>query len=335
MSALSTKVMFPKSSPPPSAFMVTAAEKALADSSSMIFDPSAPVTKVAAPVIDRVPLSDMSPVVAVPLKVPPMVDNARSSPASLTIITAPELFGARVKDPSTSSRFNVIALLLASVVAVRLPPTVAIPVSVNVPPLSKDRSPSMVDKPMTKFVVPPSISTSASVPELSLVVISMAPVKALVIEATFRSIVASSALVTRVLVPVIVKAPLCVMSPVVAVALRFPPTVEAANSIPVSLTTVAAPLPFVLRAIVPSTSRVPILIKLPPASVVTARLPPTVTVPLSVTAPPAVIVKLPEEFEAPIAMASVSSTSTLATALLDEPNRMVAKLFDVLSSSTV
>ena len=44
---------------------------------------------------------------------------------------------------------------------------------------------------------------------------------------------------------------------------------------------------------------------------------------------------MPEEFEAPIAMASVSSTSTLATALLDEPNRMVPKLFDVLSSSTV
>ena len=153
-------------------------------------------------------------------------------------------------------------------------------------------------------------------------------------EATFKSIVASSALVTSVLVPLIVSAPLCVMLPVVAVADRLPLTVEAANSIPVSLTTVAVPVPFVLRAIVPSTARVPMLIKPLLSSVVTERLPPTVIVPSSVTLPPAVTVKLPVDFDAPISMALTSSTTTLETALVEEPNRMVPKLFDVLFRAT-
>ena len=114
-----------------------------------------------------------------------------------------------MRAPSTASWFKVIALLVVSVVAVRVPLTVAIPLSVIVPPLSKSKSPSIVDKPMIKFVVPLSISTFPSVPEpLSLVVISKAPVNTLVIESTFKSIVALSALVTSVLVPVIVRAPL-------------------------------------------------------------------------------------------------------------------------------
>ena len=124
------------------------------------------------------------------------------------------------------------------------------------------------------------------------------------------------------------------MFPVVAVALSTPPTVEAAKFNPASLTIVAAPLPFVLRARVPSTSKVPILIKPSPALVVAEKLPPTVTVPLSVTSSPAVTVKFPVVFEAPIVMALVSTTSTLETALVEDPNRMVAKLFDVWSRST-
>ena len=112
--------------------------------------------------------------------------------------------------------------------------------SVIVPPLSKFRSPSIVDVPMIKFVVPPSISTSPSVSKpVSLVVISKAPVNAFVIESTIKSIVALSALVTSVLVPLIVRAPVWVMFPVVAVALRSPSTVEAASCTAVALTIVA------------------------------------------------------------------------------------------------
>ena len=127
-------------------------------------DPVAPVTKVAPPVMTRFPLCVMSPAVAVPLKVPPMVDNAKSRPSSFTMVTAPVPFGARVKDPSTSRSFRVIALLPASVVALRAPLTVTVELSVSVivPPLSKVKSPSIVDVPMIKFVVPPSIFTCAA-----------------------------------------------------------------------------------------------------------------------------------------------------------------------------
>ena len=57
----------------------------------------------------------------------------------------------------------------------------------------------MVDAAMISAVVPPSMMTAASVPELSFVVIVNAPVKAL--SASFNVIVASLALVTRVVVP--------------------------------------------------------------------------------------------------------------------------------------
>jgi len=120
--------------------------------------------KVAAPVIVRTPLSDISPVVAVPLKVPPIVDAAKFKFTSFTMITAPVRSGARVNAPVTARSFRVITLWLASVVALRVPFTVTVEplVSVIVPPLSKVKSPSIVDVPMIKFVVPPSILTCAS-----------------------------------------------------------------------------------------------------------------------------------------------------------------------------
>ena len=92
------------------------------------------------------------------------------------------------------------------------------------------------------MVVPPSISTSASVPEpLSLVVINSFPVNALPV--SFSVIVALSALVARVVVPVIVRAPLCVIFPVVAVALNAPSTVIATKSMPEAFTMVTMPVP--------------------------------------------------------------------------------------------
>ena len=177
-----------------------------------ILEPVTRVINVAAPVIAKAPLSVISPVVAVPLNVPPMVDAAKANPASFTIVTAPVLFGARVKVPSTAIESRVITPLFASVVAVKLPPTVTVPVSVipDALPVLRARSPSTVDAAMTSAVVPPSIVTSASVPDESFVVIVIAPVKAFV--AVSRVIVASFALVTRVVVPVIAKAPLSVIS---------------------------------------------------------------------------------------------------------------------------
>ena len=107
-----------------------------------------------------------------------------------------------------------------------------------------------------------------------------APVNALVVVS--KLIVASFALVTRVVVPVIVRAPVSVIFPVVAVAVSAPVTVDAAKFNPASFTIVAAPLPFVVNATVPSTAICPTLITPLFASVVAEKLPPTVTVPLSV-----------------------------------------------------
>ena len=102
----------------------------------------------------------------------------------------------------------------------------------------------MVEAARISAVVPPSIVTSASVPELSFVVIVTAPVNALVVVSS--AIVASLALVVSVVVPAIVNAPLSVMLPVVAVAARLPPTVDAAKVNPASFTTVALPDPLVV-----------------------------------------------------------------------------------------
>ena len=99
----------------------------------------------------------------------------------------------------------------------------------------------MVEAASISAVVPASIVTSASVPELSFVVIVTAPVNALVVVSS--PIVASLALVVTVVVQAIVNAPESVMLPVAAVATRLPPTVDAAKFIPASFTTVAAPLP--------------------------------------------------------------------------------------------
>ena len=96
-------------------------------------------------------------------------------------------------------------------------------------------------------------------------------------------------------------------SPLVAVALKFPPTREPANFKLVALTNVALPVPFVFTATVPSTASVPRSIAPLLASVVAARLPPTVTVPLSMipdTLPP-VSVKFPPTDDAPILRAVI------------------------------
>ncbi|MBT3515832.1 MAG: hypothetical protein HN474_11035 [Nitrospina sp.] len=90
--ALSTNVIFPKTSLPVSASRVTAFENALPDESRAISDPDSLVLKVAAPVIVNAPLSVILPVVAVAAKFPPTVDAARFNPASLTTVASPVPF---------------------------------------------------------------------------------------------------------------------------------------------------------------------------------------------------------------------------------------------------
>ena len=186
----------------------------------------------------------MLPMVAVALSAPPTVEAAKVNPASLTTVALPDPFVARATVPSTARVPRLINPLLSSVVAARLPPTVTIPLSVILLPFLTVRSPSMVEAARISAVVPASIVTSASVPELSFVVIVTAPVNALVVVS--RAIVASLALVVSVVVPAIVNAPLSVMLPVVAVAARLPPTVDAAKVNPASFTTVALPDPLVV-----------------------------------------------------------------------------------------
>ena len=189
------------------------------------------MTSVVVPVIARAPLSVMLPVVAVAVRAPPTVDAAKVNAASLTMVAAPVLLVVSAMVPSTAIVPRLITPALASVVADRLPPTVTVPLSVipEALPLVRVKSPSIVDAAMMRAVVPPSIVTSASVPDESLVVIVKAPVKALV--ATSRTIVPLSALVTSVVVPVTARATVSVILPVVAVTLRFPPTVPSVEEL--------------------------------------------------------------------------------------------------------
>ena len=178
--------------------------------------------------------------------------------------------------------FNVTSPPLADTVVVPLMFNVPVSVTAAVPVavLVNVKSPSTVESPITSAVVPPWTLTSpaVSVP-LSLVVINKAPVKAF--DVVPRVIVASSADVMRVVVPSISSPPLCVIFPVVEVACKSPPTEDAANCRPTSFATVAFPVPWVLRPIVPSTARSFSVILPLFASVVAVRFPSTVTTPES------------------------------------------------------
>ena len=66
---------------------------------------------------------------------------------------------------------------------------------------------------------------------------------AALLTASYASAPLADAVMVVVPVPLISSGPLCVMFPVVAVAVRSPPTVEAAKFNPASFTTVAAPVP--------------------------------------------------------------------------------------------
>ena len=192
--------------------------------------------------------------VAVALNAPLTVDAAKSNRVSFTTVAAPLPSVVRAIVPSTLSVPMLITPLLSSVVAARLPPTVTLPLSVipEALPLLTVKSPSIVDAAIISAVVPPSIVTSASVPELSFVVIVNAPVNALLVSS--KVIVASSALVTKVVVPVIARVPLSTIFPVVAVALNAPLTVDAAKFKPAAFTMVTAPVPSGARVNAPVTA---------------------------------------------------------------------------------
>ena len=72
--------------------------------------PGPEVTRVVTPSISSAPVCVMFPAVAVPLKVPPIVDAAKFNPTAFTMVTAPVPLGARVKAPVTASWFRVIIL---------------------------------------------------------------------------------------------------------------------------------------------------------------------------------------------------------------------------------
>ena len=138
------------------------------------------------------------------------------------------------------------------------------------------RFPPTVDAAISRAVVPLSI---VALPEEPVVLNVTALARAFVAS---RVIVALLALVVNEEVPVTVRLPLSVIFPVVAVAVSAPVTVDAAKFNPASFTIVAAPLPFVVKATVPSTCIVPTLITPLLSSVVAEKLPPTTTLPLSV-----------------------------------------------------
>ena len=161
-------------------------------------------------------MPDALPVVRV--RLPPISEAIKTiSALALSIVTLPEPCDVKSIVPVTVVVPRSITPLLASVVAIKLPPTVTLPLSMmpDALPLVTVRSPSMVEAPILRAVVPPSIVTSASVPDASFVVIVIAPVKAF--DVLFNVIVASFALVVNVVVPVIVSAAFWVMFPVVAV----------------------------------------------------------------------------------------------------------------------
>ena len=107
-----------------------------------------------------------------------------------------------------------------------------------------------------------------------------APVNALV--AVSKVMVALLALVVKLDTPLTLNAPLSLIFPVVAVALKSPPTVTAAKARALSLMSVASPLPWVVSVMLPSTASVFMLMRPLAASVVAVKSPPTVMVPLSV-----------------------------------------------------
>ena len=197
------------------------------------------------PEIARAPLSVILPVVAVADNVPSTVEAAKAKPTSLTNVTlpfVPLVVSAIV--PSTANVPRLIVMSLTSVVADKLPPMVKVPLSVIAPPLVSVKSPTTVDSAITNAVVPPSIVASASVPSLSLVVNVTAPVKALVVVS--NAMVALFALVMNADVPEIVRTPLSVILPVVAVADNVPAIEEVPKTRPPLPPIVTSPLVVVL-----------------------------------------------------------------------------------------
>ena len=138
------------------------------------------------------------------------------------------------------------------------------------------RSPPTLEAARSRAIV---LTTVAS-PVAPLVLTDTAPVEA----NPFRVMSLFAKIVVAVVVPPTVSVPTSVMSPVVAVTLRFWPTVlPLTKSTPVALTKVASPAPLVLTKISPVTAR-PLFnaIEPPTADVVKDALPATVTAPVSV-----------------------------------------------------
>ena len=178
-----------------------------------------------APVTVKAPVSEILPEVAVAVKSPPMLDVAKSRPASFTNVTSPSVpVVTRAIVPSTARLPMLISPLLTSLTAVRLPLTVTVPLSVMpvALPLVSFRLPPTVDAAISSCVVPPSIS---AFPVDPVVLNVTAPVNALVVVSRVMS--SLLALVVNEEVPVIASAPSSVMEPPVEITSRLPLKVNA------------------------------------------------------------------------------------------------------------
>ena len=117
--------------------------------------------KSTSPIVFTEPLNKRSPLVAVAVKSPPIVELAKPKSISLTIVALPLPLVTTATVPSIASVPRLITPLLAFVVAKRLPPTVTVPLSVipDALPLIKDKSPPIFDAAISRAVVP--LSTTA------------------------------------------------------------------------------------------------------------------------------------------------------------------------------
>ena len=120
----------------------------------------------------------------------------------------------------------MISLSDVSVVKEAVPLTVITPLSVIESPAVTVKLPPIVDAAMLNAVVPLSI---VALPDDPVVLKVTAPVSALV--EVFNVIVPLLALVVKDEVPVTARATVSVILPVVAVTLRFPPTVPSVEEL--------------------------------------------------------------------------------------------------------
>ena len=246
--------------------------------SSLAFE----VVNVLVPPTVNVPTSVMLPVVAVALRLRPTVlPVIKSMPVALTKVASPvaPLVLINMSPVTASPLFKVIVPLAAVVVNDPVPPTVTAPLSAILPVVAvAERLPPIPE--VLKSM--PVALTIVALPVAPLVLNAILPVTA----RRFRSMSSSAVDVVNEPVPPTVTVPESVRLPAVAVTARLPPTLDAAKSSALALTTVASPVgPLVLSATAPVEANPSRIMSSLAFEVVNVLVPPTVNVPTSVMLP--------------------------------------------------